>query len=109
MQPNKLKNIKFYNDEKIKIVSIIKFNNSIIEEYKKHTDDFIWDRVLKIKALIQENIELYKQLKKKKAVCIKPIKTVREKPLLFQLNLWSKKLYTFNECIDIGFERCKNI
>lgn len=86
----------------------IAFNNDCIKLYK-NSEWITWDTWFKIKALIQDNIELYKQLKKKKAVCINPIKTVREKPLLFQLNLWSKKLYTFNECIDIGFERCKNI
>ena len=86
----------------------IQFNNDCIKLYKK-SENITWDTWFKIKALIQDNIELYRQLKKKKAVCINPIKTVRGKPLLFQLNLWSKKLYTFNECIDVWFERCKNI
>ena len=121
MQPNKLKNIKFYNDEKIKIVSIIKFNNSIIEEYKKHTDDFIWDRVLKIKALIQENIYYYKNLQKAKNSLkfwqkYEEIKITEKEQIntpffdrKFKLKLWNKKEYSFYECLDIWFERCKNI
>lgn len=118
MQPNKLKNIKIYSDEKIKILSIIKFNNSIIEEYKKH-NDFIWDRILKIKALIQENICYYKRLKNAKN-SLEFWQEYKEKekdqkietPFFdrkFKLYLWDQKEYSFFDCLDIWFERCKNI
>jgi hypothetical protein len=54
-------------------------------------------------------IQLQNKARLKKLRTQKIIKKENIKTPFFKLNLWSQKLYTFNECIDIWFERCKNI
>lgn len=71
------------------------------EEYSEKQD--------KKKIAIQlQNKERLKKLRTQKIIKKEQIETpFFEKN--FKLNLWSKKEYSFYECLEIWFERCKNI